>query len=105
MALIITITIINNHIIVIITIILIKNSNNNIFKQQKKKRFLAYCPKVTLVGTGFELATFELSSYLSKYLTRPNDPGYFDYLCMPVFFLAYNRRFDYKLFLTLFYGT
>ena len=61
-------TIIINYITVIIftiiTIILIKNSNNNIlFKKKQKTKFLAYCPKVTLVGTGFEPGTFESPTY------------------------------------------
>ena len=37
----------------------------------KKRRFFAYCPKVTLVGTGFEPGTFEFPTYQSNYLTRP----------------------------------
>ena len=99
-------TIKNYIIVIIITIILIKNSNNNIlFWKTEKKRFLAYCPKVTSVGTRFEPAIFELPTYLFNYLTRPNDLGYSDYLYMLVFLLAYNRRFDYKVLLTLFYCT
>ena len=83
--------------IIIITIILIKNSDDNILlKKKKKKRFFVYCPKVTLVGTGFEPGTFEFPTYRSNYLTRPNDLGYTDYLCVSAFLIAYNRRFDYK---------
>ena len=47
--------------------------------------------------------TFEFPTYRSNYLTRPNDFGNSEYLCIPVFLIAYNRRFDYKLFLILFY--
>ena len=86
--------------VVIITIILIKN-NNNIFT--KKKKFFAYCLKVTLVGTEFEPGTVELPTYQFNYLTRPNDLGYSNYLCMSAFLIAYNRRFDYKLFFTISY--
>ena len=74
MALIITITTIINYIIfvivIIITIILIENVNNNILF---RKKIFAYCPKVTLVETGFEPENFEFSIYQSNYLTRPND--------------------------------
>ena len=52
--------------------------------KERKKRFLAYCPKVILVGTGFEPGTFD------NYLTRPNDFGYCDHLCIPVFSIAYK---------------
>ena len=60
----ITINTINNYaIVIIITIILIKNSNNTKYLKKKKKRFLAYCPKITLVGTGLEPGTFEFPIY------------------------------------------
>ena len=74
---------------------------------KKKKISRLYCFKVTLVRAGFEPGTFEFPTYsfYVTYLTRPNDLGYSDYLCIPVFLIVrvYNRRFDYKLFLTLFY--
>ena len=90
-------------IVLIINIILIKNSINNIlFEKKRKKRFLSTVP-VTLVETGFAPGPFEFPTYLSNYRIRPNDLGYSKYLCMPVFLIAYNRSFDHKLFLTLFY--
>ena len=64
-------------------------------KKKKKKTFLSATVPVTLVETGFEPGTFEF----------PINPTiYSDYLCMPVFLIAHNRRFNYKLFLTLFYS-
>ena len=56
-------------------------------KKRNKKRFFAYCPKVSLVETGFEPGAFEFPTYQSNYLTRPNDFSYSDYLCMPVLLL------------------
>ena len=90
----------NNYIIfIIITIILIKNSNNNILlKKKEKKRFYAHCPKVTSVETGFEPGTFEFPTYQSNYLTCPNDLGYSDYLCMPVFLLHIIERLTINYF-------
>ena len=69
-------------IVIIITIIFVKNSNNKILLKKKKKKIFAFLPKVTLVGTGFESGTVEFPTYLSNYVTRPNDLGCSDYLCM-----------------------
>ena len=55
--------------------IVIKNSSNNILLKKRKKKFRD-CPKDTLFQTGFEPATCEFPTYLSNYLTCPNDLGY-----------------------------
>ena len=94
---------INNYIIVnivIITIILIKKVIIMYLKKEKKD-FSPTFRKSLWSGLGLNLGL--RVSYLSNYLTRPNDLGYSDYFCMPIFLIAYNRRVDYKLFLTFFY--
>ena len=62
-------------------------------KKRKKKDFLPTV-RVTLVGTRFKPRTSEFHTYQSNYVTRPNDLGYSDYLCMLAFSIAYYWRFD-----------
>ena len=75
----ITNTTINNYIIliiiIVITTIFIKIVIIIILFKKKEKKILAHCPKVTLVGTGFEPGTFEFPTYLSHAL---NDLSYSD---------------------------
>ena len=87
--------------IIFIMNIVIKNSNNNILLKKKEKK-TRDCPKDTLFQTGFEPATFEFPTYLPNYLTCPNDLGYPTICVFRCFINASSRRFDHKLFSTLY---
>ena len=79
-----------------------------IYYLKKKRRIKDFSPptvpKSFWPGLGLNnLGPQSVLPYLSNYPTHAKDLGYSDYSCMSVFWIAYNRRFDYKLFFTLFY--
>ena len=69
------------------------------FNKRKKKDFFAYGPQSLCSGLGLNLGPSSfLPIYVSNYLSAIPTTCFYS-----AFMIAYNRRFDYKLFLTLFY--
>ena len=78
--------------------IVIKNSNNNMLLKKRKKKISGLSQR-HFVPEWILTCDLRVSTYLPNMPERSRPS---DYLCILMFFNAFSRRFDHKLFFTLY---